>query len=82
MCDDNTHCQDFHFHDITLFGAVCLTRFSSRERLQKLFTDVNFSQNGEPGEMECTGLEGVRGMGIPCTNGTLPDKAEKYKISA
>lgn len=28
--------------------------------------------NGKPGEMECTGLNGVKGMGIPCTNGTLP----------
>lgn len=49
MCQDEAHCQDFHFDDVVLFGA-----------------------DGKSGEMECTGLEGVEGMGIPCTNSTLP----------
>lgn len=35
---------------------------------------VLFGADGKPGEMECTGLEGVEGMGIPCTNGTLPSQ--------
>ncbi|KAF3766628.1 family 28 glycoside hydrolase [Cryphonectria parasitica EP155] len=33
---------------------------------------VLFGADGKPGEMDCSGLEGVEGMGIPCTNGTLP----------
>ncbi|KAI0130157.1 exo-polygalacturonase [Xylariales sp. AK1849] len=27
--------------------------------------------DGQPAEMECTGLDGVTGMGITCTNGTI-----------
>ncbi|ROV91974.1 hypothetical protein VSDG_07585 [Cytospora chrysosperma] len=52
MCKDDTHCQDFHFDGVALFGA-----------------------DGKVGEMDCTGLEGVTGMGIPCTNGTLPNQS-------
>ncbi|KUI53205.1 putative exopolygalacturonase C [Cytospora mali] len=33
---------------------------------------VLFGSDGKVGEMDCTGLNGVTGMGIPCTNGTLP----------
>lgn len=35
---------------------------------------VLFGADGKLGEMDCTGLEGVEGMGIPCTNGTLPSQ--------
>lgn len=29
MCDDSDHCQDFHFSDVVLYGAVS-TVYSSR----------------------------------------------------
>lgn len=35
---------------------------------------VLFGADGKLGEMDCTGLERVEGMGIPCTNGTLPSQ--------
>lgn len=38
---------------------------------------VLFGADGKPGEMDCTGLEGVEGMGIPCTNSTLPSQVGK-----
>lgn len=74
MCKDAAHCSGFQFSNIVLTGAV-----SFRHRQQALFklpqknTDCHNSlhQNGKPGEMQCTGLNGVEGMGIPCTNGTL-----------
>ncbi|CAN8104052.1 unnamed protein product [Discula destructiva] len=34
-----------------------------------------FGADGGPGQMVCTGLNGVQGMGIPCTNGTLPTQS-------
>ncbi|KAF6813107.1 putative extracellular exo-polygalacturonase [Colletotrichum sojae] len=36
------------------------------------FSDITLvAADGGAGEMECVGLEGATGLGIPCTNGTL-----------
>ncbi|KAK1538963.1 exo-polygalacturonase [Colletotrichum costaricense] len=36
------------------------------------FKDITLvAADGSAGEMECVGLEGATGLGIPCTNGTL-----------
>ncbi|KAH8662133.1 exo-polygalacturonase [Xylariales sp. PMI_506] len=36
------------------------------------FADIDLlGYDGEPASMECTGLNGVAGMGITCTNGTI-----------
>lgn len=75
MCEDSAHCQDFRFDDIVLFGAVSSPTVPPLVVHILSATNITISQDGKVGEMDCTGLEGVTGMGIPCTNGTLPNQS-------
>lgn len=82
LCRDQAHCKDFHLSHITLLGAVSKTRSFLRPSLIYTMPQVRSApllmqdlatQDGGPGQMDCTGLEGVKGMGYACNNSTLQE---------